>query len=98
MINTGALIKFAPIVVGLLSGLGEVEHQKVINLPKNPLTILEKLGATFAGDQTSIRRKRHWFFWFIEERCFYRSIRKQTGLALSTIGRIFVEQNLVIEV
>ena len=33
-----------------------------------------------------------------EEGCSYRSIRKQTGLALSTIRRIIVEQDFVREV
>ena len=33
-----------------------------------------------------------------KEGCSYRSIRKQTGLALSTVRRIIIEQVVVIEI
>jgi len=98
MINTRALGKFAPIVIGLLSGLGEVERQMVIERTQESINHRRETGGNLGGRPKTNNEKEGLVLRLREEGCSYRSIRKQTGLALSTIRRIIVEQDVVIEV
>ncbi len=94
-INTRALGKFAPSMIGLLSGLCEIERQKIIARTQESINYRKETGGNLGGrpktnneKESLVRRLRH-------EGCSYRSIRKQTGLALSTIRRIIIEQETV---
>ena len=98
MINTRALGKFAPIVIGLLSGLGEVERQMVIERTQESINHRRETGGNLGGRPKINNEKEALVLRLRNEGCSYRSIRKQTGLALSTIRRIIVEQDVVIEV
>ena len=98
LINTRALAKFAPIVIGLLSGLGEVERQMVIERTQESINHRRETGGNLGGRPKTNNEKEALVLRLREEGCSYRSIRKQTGLALSTIRRIIVEQDVVIEV
>ena len=98
LINTRALGKFAPIVIGLLSGLGEVESQIVIERTQMSIDHRRETGGNLGGRPKTNNEKEALVLRLREEGCSYRSIRKQTGLALSTIRRIIVEQDVVIEV
>ena len=98
LINTRALGKFAPIVIGLLSGLGEVERQMVIERTQESINHRRETGGNLGGRPKTNNEKEGLVLRLREEGCSYRSIRKQTGLALSTIRRIIVEQDVVIEV
>ena len=98
MINTRALGKFAPIVIGLLSGLGEVERQMVIERTQESLNHRRETGGNLGGRPKTNDEKEGLVLRLRKEGCSYRSIRKQTGLALSTIRRIIVEQDVVIEI
>ena len=95
MINTRALGKFAPIVIGLLSGLGEVERQMVIERTQESINYRKETGGNLGGRPKTNTEKERLVLRLREEGCSYRSIRKQTGLALSTIRRIIVEQDTV---
>ena len=98
LINTRALGKFAPIVIGLLSGLGEVERQMAIERTQESINHRRETGGNLGGRPKTNNEKEALVLRLREEGCSYRSIRKQTGLALSTIRRIIVEQDVVIEV
>ena len=98
MINTRALGKFAPSVIGLLSGLGEVERQMVIERTQESINHRRETGGNLGGRPKTNNEKESLVLRLREEGFSYRSIRKQTGLALSTIRRIIVEQDVVIEV
>ena len=98
MINTRALEKFAPIVIGLLSGLGEVERQMAIERTQESINHRRETGGNLGGRPKTNNEKEGLVLRLRKEGCSYRSIRKQTGLALSTIRRIIVEQDVVIEV
>ena len=98
MINTRALGKFAPIVIGLLSGLGEVERQMVIERTQESINHRRETGGNLGGRPKTNNEKEGLVLRLRNEGCSYRSIRKQTGLALSTIRRIIVEQDVVLEV
>ena len=95
IINTRALGKFAPIVIGLLSGLYEVERRRIIEKTQESINYRKETGGNLGGrpktnneKESLVRRLRH-------EGCSYRSIRTQTGLALSTIRRIIVDQEKI---
>ena len=98
MINTRALGKFAPIVIGLLSGIGEVERQMVIERTQESINHRRETGGNLGGRPKTNNEKEGLVLRLRTEGCSYRSIRKQTGLALSTIRRIIVEKDVVIEV
>ena len=98
LVNLEALGKFAPIVIGLLSGLGEVERQMVIERTQESISHRRETGGNLGGRPKTNNEKEGLVLRLRNEGCSYRSIRKQTGLALSTIRRIIVEQDVVIEV
>ena len=95
MINTRALGKFAPIVIGLLSGIGEVERQMVIERNQESINYRKETGGNLGGRPKTNNEKEGLVIRLRNEGCSYRSIRKQTGLALSTIRRIIVEQETI---
>ena len=49
IINTRALGKFAPIVIGLLSGLGEVERQMAIEMSQESINHRRETGGNLGG-------------------------------------------------
>ena len=98
MIDTRALGKFARIVIGLLSGIGEVERQMVIERTQASINHRKETGGNLGGRPKTNNEKEALVLRLRNEGCSYRSIRKQTGLALSTIRRIIVEQDVVIGV
>ena len=97
MINTRALGKFAPIVIGLLSGIAAVERQMVIERTQESINHRKETGGNLGGRPKTNDEKEGLVIRLRNEGCSYRSIRKQTGLALSTIRRIIVEKDVVIE-
>ena len=95
MINTRALGKFAPIVIALLSGLGEVERQMLIERTQESINYRKETGGNLGGRPKTNNEKEGLVIRLRNEGCSYRSIRRQTGLALSTIRRIIVEQETI---
>ena len=95
MINTRALGKLAPILIGLLSGIGEVERQRLIERTQESINYRKATGGNLGGRPKTNNEKESLVIRLRDEGCSYRSIRKQTGLALSTIRRIIVEQGKV---
>ena len=98
MINTRALGRFAPIIIGLLSGLGEIERQMAIERTQESINYRRETGGNLGGRPKTNNERELLVLRLRKEGCSYRSIRKQTGLALSTIRRIIVEQDLVKEI
>ena len=98
LIDTRRLGKFAPIVISLLSGIGEVERQMVIERTQESINHRRETGGNIGGRPKTNNEKEGLVLRLREEGCSYRSIRKQTGLALSTIRRIIVEQDVVIDI
>ena len=98
IINTRALGNLAPVVIGLLSGLGEVERQMVKERIQESINYRKEKGGNLGGRPKTDNEKEALVLRLREEGCSYRSIRKQTGLALSTIRRIIIEQDAVIEI
>ncbi len=82
-------------MIGLLSGLIEIERLKIIARTQESLNYRKETGGNLGKrpksnnkQESIVRRLRH-------ESYSYRSIRNQTGLALSTIRRIIVDHETV---
>ncbi len=95
MINTRELGKFAPLVIGLLAGLWEVERQMIIERTQKSINYRKGIGRNLGGRPKTNNEKESLVIRLRNEGYSYRSIRKQTGLALSTIRRIIVDKETV---
>lgn len=88
LVNTKGLGKFAPVLIGLLSGLAEVERSLIQERTLESIQHRRETGGNLGGRPKTNQAKERLVLRLREERCSYRSIREQTGLALSTIRRI----------
>ena len=95
LINTRALGKFVPVLLGLLSGLAKVERSLTRKRTLESIQHRKETGGNLGGRPKTSRVKEGLVLRLRKEGCSYRSIREQTGLALSTIRRIIVEQEVV---
>ena len=93
LINSRALGKLAPIAFNLLSGLSEIDHHMVIERVQESIKNRRETGGNLGGRPKTNNEKEVLVLRLRHEGCSYRLIRKQTGLALSTIRRIIVEQD-----
>ena len=97
LISTRDLGQFAPILIGLLSGLGEVERNMLDERRKESLAYRRSIGQSLGGRPKTNKAKEGLVMRLRDEGCSYRNIRDQTGLALATIRRILVEQEQELE-
>ncbi len=93
LINTRAFGKLAPIAFGLLSELSELQHHTVIERVQESIKNRRETGGNLGGRPKTNNDKEVLVLRLRDEGCSYRLIRKQTGLALSTIRRIIVEKD-----
>ena len=98
LIDTRGLGKFAPILIGLLSGLGEVERSMIAERKKDSLDYRRSIGASLGGRPKTNKAKEGLVMRLRNEGCSYRNIRDQTGLALATIRRIILEKEEAVAV
>ena len=70
----------------------------MIERTQESITNRRETGGNLGGRPKTNNEKEGLVLRLREEGCSYRSIRKQTGLALSTIRRIIVQQDVVLEV
>ena len=94
LVNTKGLGKFAPILIGLISGLAEVERSLIQERTLESIQYRRETGGKLGGRPKVNIAKEKLVLRLREEGCSYRSIRMQTSLGLSTIRRIFVEAEL----
>jgi DNA invertase Pin-like site-specific DNA recombinase len=95
LIDTEALGKMAPLVVGLLTGLSEVERSLIQERTRESVEHRRKVGGNLGGRPKTSNKKESLVLRLRKEGESYRSIREQTGLALATITRIVKEQEEV---
>ena len=95
LICTRGLGKFAPVLIGLLSGLGEVERSMIAERKQESLDYRRSIGASLGGRPKTNTAKAGLVMRLRDEGCSYRNIRDQTGLALATIRRIILEKEAV---
>ena len=95
LINTQALGKMAPLVVGLLMGFSEVDKSLIQDRTRESVEHRRKMGANLGGRPKTNTKKEFLVFHLRKEGKSYRSIKEQTGLALATITRIVKEKEAV---
>ena len=84
--NTKAMGKMGPVLIGLLTGLNEVEREMTRDRVLESTEHRKATGGSIGGRPKTNQAKERLVLRLREEGCSYRSIREQTGLALSTIG------------
>ena len=92
LVNTKAMGKMAPVLIGLLTGLNEVEREITRDRVMESIEHRKATGGSIGGRPKTNQAKERLVLRLRDEGCSYRSIREQTGLALSTIRRIIAEQ------
>ena len=98
LIDTQAFGKMAPLVVGLLTGLSEVERSLIQERTRESVEHRRRTGGNLGGRPKTSDKKERLVFRLREEGESYRSIRDQTGLSLATIQRIVKDQTTAIAV
>ena len=91
LVNTEALGKFAPILIGLLTGLNEVERDLITERVNASVEHRRKTGGDLGGRPKTSDKKEKYVLRLREEGESYREIREQTGLGLATIRRIIAD-------
>ncbi len=91
LVNTRALGKFAPVLIGLLTGLTEVERSLIRERTLESVQHRREAGGKLGGRPKTNQAEERLVLRLRDEGYSYRSIREQTGLALSTIRRIISE-------
>ena len=95
LINTRGLGRLAPLVIGLLTGLAEVERSLIQERTRESVEHGRKTGGNLGGRPKASEKKERLVLRLRSDGEFYRSIRDQTGVSVSTIQRI--PQNKVLE-
>ena len=95
LINTRGFGDFANVLIGFLLGLSELERSLIQERTLESVQHRRETGGDLGGRPKTNNEKQGLVIRLRNEGCSYRSIRKQTGLALSTIRRIIVEKDLV---
>ena len=94
LINTRGLGSFAPVLIGLLTGLSEVERTLIQERTKESIAFRRETDGNLGGRPKTNEAKEGLVTRLRNEGCSYRSIRSQTGLALSTIRRIILDSEV----
>ena len=92
LVNTAGLGQFAPILIGLLSGLAEVERSLIQERTRESVEFRRKTGGNLGGRPKTAPKKEKLVLRLREEGESLRGIREQTGLAVATIRKI-LERN-----
>ena len=91
LINTEALRKFAPILIGLLTGLNEVERELTQERTIQSVEYCRKTGGNLGGRPKTSTKKEKLILRLREKGDSLRSIQEQTSVAVKTIRRIIAK-------
>ena len=97
LINTEALGKFAPVLIGLLTGLNEVERELIQERTIASVEYRRKTGGNLGGRPKTSAKKEKLVLRLREEGESLRSIQDQTGVAVATIRRIIQDAEQVMD-
>ena len=92
LVNTAGLGQFAPILIGLLYGLAEVERSLIQERTRESVAYRRATGGNLGGRPKTAPKKEKLVMRLREEGESLRGIREQTGLAVATIRKI-LERN-----
>ena len=95
LINLGAMGKFAPLLIGLLTGLNEVERELIQERTMQSIEYRRRTGGNLGGRPKTSAKKENLILRLREEGESLRSIQEQTGVAVKTIRRILADNEKV---
>lgn len=93
LLNTKALGKMAPLVVGLLTGLAEVERELIRERTKESIEHRRKTGGNLGGRPQLEQVKKDNIIRLREDGHSLRKIRTLTGVSLSAVQRVCAEHS-----
>ena len=88
LVNLEALGKFAPVLIGLLTGLNQVEREQIAERVQMSVDYRRRTGGNLGGRPKTSSKKEKLVVRLREEGESLRGIREQTGLAVATIRGI----------
>ena len=91
LVNLEALGKFAPVMIGLLTGLNQVEREQIAERVQLSVAYRRKTGGDLGGRPKTSNKKEQLVVRLREEGESLRGIREQTGLAVATVRRIIAD-------
>ena len=93
LINTRELGNISDVLIGFLLGFSQLERSIIQERKIESIEQRRETGGNLGGRPKTNNEKEALVIRLRNEGCSYRLIRKQTGLALSTIRRIIVEED-----
>ena len=95
LVNLEALGKFAPVLIGLLTGLNQVEREQISERVQMSVEYRRNNNGDLGGRPKTSEKKEKLVLRLREDGDSYREIREQTGLGLATIRRIIADNEKV---
>ena len=95
LVNLEALGKFAPVLIGLLTGLNQVEREQISERVQMSVDYRRRNNMDLGGRPKTSNKKEKLVLRLREDGDSYREIREQTGLGLATIRRIIADSEKV---
>ena len=95
LINTEAMGKMAPLVIGLLTGLSEVERELIRERTLESVEHRRRTGGNLGGRPQLAQVKKAHILKLRGEGCSLRQIQTLTGVSLSAVQRVCKEQEAV---
>jgi len=95
LVNLEALGKFAPVLIGLLTGLNQVEREQISERVQMSVEYRRANNGDLGGRPKTSAKKEKYVLRLRSEGESYREIREQTGLGLATIRRIIADNDKV---
>ena len=94
LLNTAALGKMAPLVIGLLTGLAEVERNLISERTKESIAHRKATGGQLGGRKKSYSPEQAALaVQLVDDGGSLRTVAKQLGLSMATIQRILEQRN-----
>jgi DNA invertase Pin-like site-specific DNA recombinase len=91
LINTRALGKMAPLIVGLLTGLAEVERELIKERTVESIAHRKRTGGSLGGRPKTSQARANLVLSLRSSGDSYRAVREKTGIGLATIRRIILD-------
>ena len=96
LLDTQALGKMAPLVIGLLTGLAEVERELIRERTQESVEHRRRTGGNLGGRPPLEKVKRDHILKLRDEGNSLRQIKTLTGVSLSAVQRVCAEQQTAV--
>ena len=96
LLDTRSLGKMAPLVVGLLTGLAEVERELIRERTQESVEHRRRTGGNLGGRPSLEKVKRDHILKLRDEGHSLRQIKTLTGVSLSAVQRVCAEQQTAV--